>query len=92
MEQAIEQEGKERWKLDPLYCMVVTRVVFHFEMSPLNAAAPLNAAGVHVNAVVVEPEHKKPKIVRKPQRSWHKQLNKKTKRWKLDVLLRMIVT
>ena len=75
--------------------MVVTRVVFHFEMSPLNAAAPLNAAGVHVNAVVVEPEHKKkrkPKIVRKPQRSWNKQLNKKTKRWKLDVLNFIVVT
>ena len=28
-------------------------------MSALNAAAPTNAAGVHVNAVAVEPEHKK---------------------------------
>ena len=61
----------KRWKLDVLYSMVATRAVSHFEMSALNAAASENAVGVHVNAVEVEPEHKKkrkPKIVRKPQR------------------------
>ena len=49
----------KRWKLDVLCFMVVTRVVFHFEMSALNAVAPENAVGVYVNAVDVEPEHKK---------------------------------
>ena len=39
--------------------MVVARAVSHFEMSTLNAAASANAVGVHVNAVAVEPEHKK---------------------------------
>jgi len=36
--------------------MVVTAAVSHFEMSALNAEAYLNAVGVHVNAVDVEPE------------------------------------
>ena len=68
IEQAIEQEDKERWKLDVLSSMVVTRAVFHFERSALKLRAKLNAAGVHVNAVAVEPqEKKKPKIVREPQ-------------------------
>ena len=52
--------------------MDVTRVVFHFEMSALNASALANTVGVHVNAVAVEPEHKKKrklKIVREPQSS-----------------------
>ena len=56
--------------MDVLYSMVVTRAVFHFEMSALNASAYINAVGVHVNAVAVEPKHKKkkknPKIVREP--------------------------
>ena len=57
----IKQLNKKtkRWKLDVLDSMAVTRAVSHFEMSALNAAAPLNAVGVHVNAVAVEPEHKK---------------------------------
>ena len=82
-EQAVEQEDKERWKLDVLYCMDVTRVVFHFEMSALNAAAYSNAVGVHVNAVTVEPEHKKkrtPKIVREPQRSWEQAVDQEDKK------------
>ena len=68
MEQAVEQEGKERWKLDVLKSMVVTWSVTHFEMSALNAEASINAAGVHVYAVDVESEQekKKPKIVREP--------------------------
>ena len=49
----------KRWKLDVLYAMFVTRTVFHFEMSALNARAYRNAAGVYVNAVDVEPEHMK---------------------------------
>ena len=49
----------ERWKLDVLYRMSITRAVSHFEMSALNAASCSNAVGVHVNAVAVEPEHKK---------------------------------
>ena len=67
----------KKWKLDVLYCMSVTRAVSHFEMSALNAAAPKNAVGVHVNVVAVEPDHKikrTPKIVREPQSSWNKQL------------------
>ena len=47
MEQAIEKKTKRR-KLDVLEFMDVTRAVSHFEMSALNATAPLNAAGVHV--------------------------------------------
>ena len=35
----IEQEDKDRWKLDVLPRMFVTRAVLHFEMSPLNARA-----------------------------------------------------
>jgi len=64
-------------------------------MSALNAAAPLNAVGAYVNAVDVEPEHKKkrkPKIVREPQAHGNKQLNKKTKRWQLHVLSFRFVT
>ena len=63
-------------------------------MSALNAAAYSNAVGVYVNAVAVEPEQekKKPKIVRETTSSWNRQLNKKTKRWKLDVLESMVVT
>jgi len=55
--------------LDVLAYMVVTRAVTHFEMSALNATAPVNAVGVYVNAVDVEPEQekKKPKIVREQQ-------------------------
>ena len=80
--------------MDVLYAMVVTRAVTHFEMSALNAAAPLNAVGEYVNAVDVEPVTRK-KETQNYQRttsSWHKQLNKKTKRWKSDVLQPMFVT
>ena len=59
MEQAIEQEDKERWKLDVLHFMVITRAVSHFEMSALNTLAEPNAVGKHVSAVAVEPEHQK---------------------------------
>ena len=45
--------------MDVLSYIVVTRPVSHFEMSALNAAAYLNAVGVYVNAVAVEPKHKK---------------------------------
>ena len=63
MEQAIEQEDKEKWKLDVLESMVVTWPVAHFEMSALNATAPVNAVGdVNAVAVAVEPQ-KKGKIV-----------------------------
>ena len=70
IEQAIEQEDNERWKVDVLPDMSVTRAVSHFEMSALNAGALRNAAGVHMKAVAVEPEQekKKLKIVRKPQK------------------------
>ena len=60
----------KKWKSDVLRNMVVTRAVSHFEMSLLNVTAPSNAVGVHVNAVAVEPEHKKKrklKIVKKTQ-------------------------
>ena len=70
------------WKLDVLEYMLVTRAVSHFEMSALNAAAEENAVGVHVNAVAVEPEHKKkrtPKIVREPQSSWEQAIEQKGK-------------
>ena len=61
-------KNTNRWKLDVLVSMSVTRFVIHFEMSALNAVAPENAVGVYVNAVDVEPEQekKKPKIVREP--------------------------
>jgi hypothetical protein len=58
MEQAIEQKTK-RWTLDVLSFIVITRAVSHFEMSALNAAARENTVGAYVNAVAVEPEHKK---------------------------------
>ena len=41
--------------------MVVTWPVSHFEMSALNLVVEENAVGVYVNAVDVEPEHKKKK-------------------------------
>ena len=62
--------------------MDVTRVVFHFEMSALNASALANTAGVHVNAVAVGPEQEKkenPKLSENHKSSWNKQLNKKTR-------------
>ena len=52
-------------------------------MSALNAAADLNAAGVHVNAVAVEPEHKKkrtPKIVREPQKLMEQAIEQEDKK------------
>ena len=95
MEQAIEKKTKRR-KLDVLEFMDVTRAVSHFEMSALNALAEENAVGVHVNAVAVEPEHKKkrtPKIVREPQKLMEQAIEQEDKeRWKLDVLLYMVVT
>ena len=45
--------------MDVLESISVTRFVIHFEMSALNAVALENAVGVYVNAVDVEPEHKK---------------------------------
>ena len=45
--------------MDVLYAMFVTRAVSQFEMSALNASAPENAVGVHVNAVAVKPEQEK---------------------------------
>ena len=45
--------------MDALISIVATRAVSHFEMSALNATAKRNAVGVHVNAVAVEPKHKK---------------------------------
>ena len=63
--------------------MSVTRAVSHFEMSALNAAAFRNAVGVHVNAVAVEPEHKKkrtPKIVREPQSSCEQAIEQEYKK------------
>ncbi len=80
--------------MDVPFSMVVTAAVSHFEMSALNAAAPLNAVGEYVNAVDVEPVTRK-KETQNCQRttsSWNKQLNKKTKRWKSDVLASMVAT
>ena len=69
--------------MDVLYPMFVTRAVSHFEMSALNASAPKNAVGVHVNAVAVEPEHKKKKNTQNCQRttksSWDKAIEQEDK-------------
>ena len=76
--------------MDVLLCMVVTRAVSHFEMSALNAAAEENAVGVHVNAVAVEPEHKKKKNTQNCQRTttlMEQAIDQENKeRCKLDVL------
>ena len=84
----------KRWKLDILRSMFVTRAVSHFEMSALNTRAPLNAVGVYVNMsmqLMLNPKKKK-RNSKLLVNSWNKQLNKKTKRWKLDVLFSISVT
>ena len=43
----------KRWRLNVLESMDVTAAVTHFEISALNAEAPLKAVGVYVNAVDV---------------------------------------
>ena len=79
--------------MDVLVFMFVTAAVTHFEMSALNAATPANAVGVYaVDVDVDRKKRKKSQICQRTTSSWNNQLNKKTKRWMLDVLPFMVVT
>ena len=76
--------------MDVLLSMVVTAAVPHFEMSALNAEASRNTEGIYVIAHLTLATQDKTKA--KNCQGRNKQVNKNTKRWKVNVLLSKLVT
>ena len=85
----LNNKKAKRRKWNVLSRMVVTSAVSHFEMSALNALMLLNA----VEVVDVDPKQEKEnQNCQGTTIPWNEQLNKTTKRRKLNVLFAIIVT